>query len=157
MLYADARSARLEKSKQRYALQDFSYLRISLVKGKRGWRIGSVESITNHYQAAIDKAARGSVVKVYRALRRFYSGEEPAPQVFDRLLEGLNVLVGSVTDRSGLEQVLLVSLLYELGYVDKKQLPAAAQAPLQSTEELAVSTKRTLERLLEHATNSSQL
>ena len=42
MVWADARSVRLEKSKQRSALTDFSVVRISLVRGKAGWKIGSV-------------------------------------------------------------------------------------------------------------------
>lgn len=49
MLYADARSVRLEKSKQRQALQDFSLIKVSLVKGKAGWKIGSVSEVQNYY------------------------------------------------------------------------------------------------------------
>src|SRR6056297_1890561 len=64
MLYADARSARKENSKQRQALQDFSLIRVSLVKGKGGWKIGSVTEVKNYYACAINQAARGSVVKV---------------------------------------------------------------------------------------------
>ena len=39
MLYATARSVREERSKQRYALQDFSHITVTLVKGKGGWCI----------------------------------------------------------------------------------------------------------------------
>jgi len=70
MLFATAKSVREEVSKQRQALQDFSRIRVSLVKGKTGWRIGSVESLRNDFSAAYDRETRGSVVSLYRLLRR---------------------------------------------------------------------------------------
>ena len=82
MLWAEARSVREERSKQRYALQDFSVIRVSLVRGKREWRIGSVESIENMYQTANSRAARGGVTRVVRLLRQYVRGEESAPALF---------------------------------------------------------------------------
>lgn len=82
MLYATARSVREERSKQRHALQDFAHVRVSLVKGKTGWRIGSVESITNYYAAAPTRAARGTVVAVVSTLRRLLAGEDAQPAIF---------------------------------------------------------------------------
>ena len=38
MVLAAARSVREEKSRQRYALQEFALVRVSLIKGKSGWR-----------------------------------------------------------------------------------------------------------------------
>jgi recombinational DNA repair protein (RecF pathway) len=157
MLYADARSARLEKSKQRYALQDFSLIRVSLVKGKGGWRAASVEPIQNHYQMAVNKAARGSVVKVYRTLRRFFSGEEASVQLFDQIVTDVEVLTGEVADRTGLESVVEVRILYALGYVDKKRLPHIAQAPVQADSIVEPAILNEIASLLERAVSSSQL
>ena len=77
MLWATARSAREEKSKQRYALQPFSLVTVSLVKGKGGWRIGSVAALSNQYFAAESRQARAGVVQVIRLVRRLVQGEEP--------------------------------------------------------------------------------
>lgn len=89
MLYATARSVREERSKQRFALQDFSHIRVSLVKGKHGWRIGSVESLNNYFSAASDRATRGGVSAVMRLVRRFVTGEDPQSVVFADLCAAL--------------------------------------------------------------------
>lgn len=157
MLYAAARSARLEKSKQRYGLQDFSLIRVSLVKGKSGWRVGSVEPITNHYHQATNKAARGSVVKVYRTLRRFFSGEEASVELFDQIVEDLEVLGNEFNDRSSIENIVQLRILYALGYVDKNQLPAVAKEVLTTELELSTETQKQVEVLLDQAVASSQL
>ncbi len=123
MLYADARSIREERSRQRYALQDFSHLKVSLVKGKHGWKIGSIEPITNFYNQAVDKKARGSVVQLVRFLRRFVKGEEAEPRLFEFAIEALKVLVGSVKHRFFVEQVVSVRVLSHLGYVAHGSIP----------------------------------
>lgn len=129
MLYADAKSAREERSRQRMALQDFSYVRVSLVKGKSSWKIGSIEPRANFFMDATDKAARGSVVTLVRGLRRFYGGQEAAPALFDYLHEALLLASGEVRNRSVFEKVVLARLLLELGYVDVRVLPESVHLP----------------------------
>ncbi len=124
MLYADARSVREERSRQRYALQDFSLLRVSLVKGKGGWKIGSIESIRNYYQQANSKSARGSVVSVVRLLRRFLKGEEVMTGLFDLAKDGLETLLKETTERAFIEEVVKLRMLALLGYVDRNKIPA---------------------------------
>jgi len=82
MVFATARSAREERSKQRFALQDFAHVRVSLVKGKSGWRIGSVEPLINYYSSAPSRAARGTVVSTVQLLRRLLVGEDAHPEIF---------------------------------------------------------------------------
>lgn len=123
MLYADARSVRLEKSKQRMALSDFSLVRVSLVRGKGGWKIGSVTAQRNVYHDATDQAARGSVVSLVRLVRRYVQGEEVDQSLFDQLVESLGVLIGPISERTYVEQALTVRLLVTLGYVSPRLLP----------------------------------
>ena len=123
MLYADARSVREERSRQRYALQDFSLVRVSLVKGKRGWKIGSIEAQQNYYQKAIDKFSRLSVVSIFRLLRRFVKGEEAAPELFDYIVAALDELINNVKERSFVLLAVQVRILSLLGYVDVKKVP----------------------------------
>jgi recombinational DNA repair protein (RecF pathway) len=87
MLWATARSVRLEVSKQRFALQDFSVVRVSLVRGKSGWRIGSVESLGNPFLAARNRETRTFFQQLTRLLRRFLHGEESTPAIFADALE----------------------------------------------------------------------
>lgn len=123
MLYADARSTREEKSKQRYAMQDFSRVRVSLIKGKSGWRIGSVEPLVNYYASAEDKPARGSVVSIVRMLRRFIQGEESIQPVFEYAMQSLELLNKKQERRQYMENVIQLRLLQLLGYVASRELP----------------------------------
>lgn len=118
MVYATARSAREERSKQRYALQDFSFVRVSLVKGKGGWRVGSVEPIANYYAGATDRAARGTVVATVQLLRRLLTGEDAQPAIFSDTLAFLkSVNEGDKTVLGVRLETYTLRLLAQLGYV----------------------------------------
>jgi len=117
MVWATARSVREERSKQRYALQDFSRIRVSLVRGKSGWRIGSVEAQGNPFMKAESREDRSLVNYLVRQLRRYVHGEVELPRVFedaDLLLKG-----NSVAPQEGerLQQLFLLRLLAQLGYI----------------------------------------
>jgi len=124
MLYASARSVRLEKSKQRQALQDFSLIKVSLVRGKAGWKIGSVSEQKNYYNAATDKEARGSVVKIVRLLRRFLAGEEAQAALFDEYLQALEFFSLDCVQRSCYEHIFIQRILAQLGYIKSSDVPA---------------------------------
>ena len=119
MLWASARSVREERSRQRYALQDFSLIRVSLVKGKSGWRIGSVESIMNPFMQAPNRLGRAGVAYLVKLVRRYIHGEQPVEGVFDDVVAAFS-LVQEVPDANMLAQlqrVVEVRLLHTLGYV----------------------------------------
>lgn len=160
MLFAVARSAREERSRQRYALQDLSYLRVSLVRGKSGWRIGSTEPYLNFYSRAPDRTTRGSTVSLVRLLRRFIRGEEAAPVLFDELITGLTALTEPAEPAPKLiEQVVTLRLLAALGHVAHEQVPSTvrsgtyAQLPREN-EDVLLSK---LEALIADAVAESQL
>lgn len=118
MVFATARSAREERSKQRYALQDFSHVRVSLVKGKGGWRIGSVEPFINYYTSAPHRAARGTVVAVVQLLRRLLTGETVQPHIYDDTVAILaRTREGKVEELAGHLETFTLRTLAQLGYV----------------------------------------
>jgi DNA repair protein RecO len=123
MLFANARSVREEVSKQRFALQDFSRIRVSLIKGKTGWRIGSVESEKNDFSIAKTREARASVVSIYKLLRRFVRGEEASVDLYDFVVSALDQLEEGTDDRKFLDLFIQLKILSILGYVDQKSLP----------------------------------
>lgn len=137
MLFAHARSVREERSKQRYALQDFSRVRVSLLKGKSGWRIGSVEPLGNAFLGARSRASRALVAFVVRQLRRYVHGEVPLPQAFSDANELLSFSEEESTEPY--EELFLVRLLAELGYVADS---AGALDPVLSAPDLASAAKR---------------
>lgn len=159
MLYAAARSVRKESSRQRYSLQDFSLIRVSLVKGKTGWRVGSVMSVRNYFADAVDKSARGSVVKLFRLLRRFYSGEESAPALFDYFKDSLALVSEVSIQRGFVERVIESHILLELGYVDPKSVPAVVidTKPLEIASQYSSVTLKNLEKITEKAISTSHL
>jgi DNA repair protein RecO len=159
MLYAEAKSVREERSRQRMSLQDFSYVRVSLVKGKSSWKIGSIESRQNFFLSATDKAARGSVVAITKFLRRFYGGEEAFPTLFDYFLKALTTVTQPVVTRSTVEHIIMVRLLRELGYVDARVLPEIVETDLDILASTTIdeSIERTLAPLIEKAVSLSHL
>lgn len=124
MVWADARSVRLEKSKQRQALCDFALVRVSLVRGKGGWKVGSVAAHRNFYYDAADQAARGSVVTIVRLLRRFVQGEEAQTELFDFVVASLVVATGSLVHRAWFDQCVAARCFVLLGYVAADALPS---------------------------------
>ncbi|MFT7645105.1 MAG: recombinational DNA repair protein (RecF pathway) [Candidatus Paceibacteria bacterium] len=159
MLYADARSVREERSRQRYALQDFSLARVSLVKGKRGWKIGSIESRQNYYREAVNKSARISVVSLFRLLRRFVKGEEADPEFFDYIATALTELTGEMKVRSFVLLVVQVRTLSLLGYVDVKTVPEAVRIlpPQEIAEQYSADIELQIGKLYTHAVAVSHL
>lgn len=118
MLWATARSVREEKSKQRYALQDFSSIRASLVKGKSGWRIGSVEAESNVFMSAPSQHARAGLASVVNLLRRLLHGEEINPEVFIDVIDLFAALPPLSAEEVGcLVDQFTLRLLWHLGYV----------------------------------------
>ena len=117
MLWASARSVREEKSKQRYALQDFSEVRVSLIKGKSGWRVGSAEAFGNAFLRVQERSERGLINFVFVQVRRYVHGEIPLPKIYNDVHE---IITNSSMFREHsllVQQLFLVRLLSELGYV----------------------------------------
>jgi recombinational DNA repair protein (RecF pathway) len=140
MLYASARSVREERSRQRYALQDFSHITVTLVKGKAGWRIGSVESHENFYMDAVSRAARGSIVRLTKTLRRYVQGEVPDSVLYQIYIGALTLLASECEPRTAFERCAEVQLLAELGYVaSTSELAPLLSVPLHTLAPDAVS------------------
>jgi DNA repair protein RecO len=159
MLYAEARSVREERSRQRMALQDFSLVRVSLIKGKSSWKIGSIESQRNFFSSASDKAARGSVVSLTRFLRRFFSGQEAAPALFEYVATALALLSAETAGREFIESVVQLHILHSLGYVDGSFVPTfmKEESLLNISQYNTAETQALLDALIDKAVSTSHL
>ena len=160
MLYASARSVREERSKQRYALQDFSLINVSLIKGKTGWRIGSVDTEGNIFGSALSRSARGSVVRILKLLRRLVAGEEPHPELYDELVYALRYVASDIASHRTLaEEIIEIRILSILGYIARTSelesvLSGSLREALDTTPETMLPT---LQSLTVHAQSASQL
>jgi DNA repair protein RecO len=159
MVWADARSVRKESSLQRQALQDFSLIKVSLVKGRTGWKIGSVSEVKNYYSRATDQAARGSVVKLIKLLRRFLTGEEAQSELFDECVTALDFFVGTCVSRDLYERVFTQRILAQLGYIATSDIPSPfVGASLMDIDQALVSQyDEAVARSITRAETASQL
>lgn len=159
MLFASARSVREETSKQRCALQEFSRVRVSLIKGKQGWRVGSVEVEQNDFSLAKDRQTRSSIVMVHRLLRRFIRGEEAFPDLYDFTVSALDELLQSQPNRRILDLFVQAHMLLLLGYVSESSVPESLRnSTLIEVAKLNdLSVKEKLEKVVAQATESSHL
>ena len=99
LISGNATSVREERSKLRYALQDFSYSDITLVRGKDSWRLTSavlIENIYNVFRNTPEVAALFG--RVFRLLQRLLAGEEKNEKLFDAVMEGFNFLRIRITN-----------------------------------------------------------
>lgn len=158
MVWASARSVRKEKSKQRYALQEFSHIRASLVSGKAGWRVAGVESFNNLYFFAETRKARGLVRNTVRLLRRTIHGEGYTTRLFDDVLFSLARC--NEFDQEKLEQVLALRVLHDLGYVSPSDAYSHVLEQTYAYEaltELGADEIQACQTAIEHALLNSQL
>ncbi len=121
MVTATAQGARRIDSKTRFAIQEYGYAHIDLVRGKEMWRITSVTPIL-HPVFFLNKNSRLLYVQILHTIRRLSGGEELNEEVFDILSNFLNILSDIEEEfLSVLEIVVMVQILFHLGYWQKEE------------------------------------
>lgn len=157
MVWASVKSVREERSKHRYALQDFSRARVSLVRGRNGWKITGTEPIASLYHGATDRERRIAVRDGIRLLRRFMHGETPAPSLFD---DFMNAFSADMEHGEHLSLVVNLRVLHALGYVSPK--PAfrpliEASSILEACSLVTKENKKESDEAIEQAFDVSHL
>lgn len=158
MVYAAARSVREERSKQRYALQDFSHVRATLIHGKSGWRIAGVEPICNYYTRCESREARACIRNGVLLLRRCVHGEVPHTEIFDDMVVAYERV--HTCDTGALSLMVSLRMLFALGYVawhEDLDRMLAARDPVESVRGVTDTEKARCSVAVEHALEQSQL
>ncbi len=158
MLYATARSVREERSKQRYALQECSHIRTTLVRGKTGWKIAGVEPIQNLYAIATTREARALIRNCIRLLRRVIHGETLYSDVFKDVIDACSH-VGH-DSYTKLECVLSLRILHALGYIAPQiSYEKFLHGPImyELIPAISVEVEQECREAIEHALLQSQL
>lgn len=125
LLRASAQGIRLARSRLRYALTDFSYARVDLVRGKEVWRVTSASPVDSFVFARQDNESLLFIARLFSLIERLCIGEEPNEKIFDFILFTLNILNGgalSQKDREALELHTVLSIVYELGYIGESDI-----------------------------------
>ncbi len=116
---ARARSSRALSSKMRFALQDFSYLDVTLVRGKKEWRITNVTPrFPSNGESALTVEAKTVFARIAR-LVKMLAGESPSRDLFLAVHAAYSTL-GTITHKEellALECITALKILHILGYV----------------------------------------
>lgn len=145
IIYASAQGVRKMPSKLRFVLQDFSYLKIDLVKGKDFWKITSA-SKTNKLENLFKPEIFEIFANISKLLKRLLAGEDPNKKLFMDLLDGLFVLEKSDTKEElrNIEAIIVLRILNNLGYLgDNKISNDFIESPFEKDLIFKASENRT--------------
>ncbi|MBP9711838.1 MAG: DNA repair protein RecO [Candidatus Pacebacteria bacterium] len=119
MIYASAQGVRKMSSKLRFILQDFSYIKVDLVKGKDFWRVTSASKTNMLEDITAKKGALAVFANITRLLKRLLAGEDPNEALFKDLVNGLLMLekVEKNEDLRNIEAIIVLRILDNLGYI----------------------------------------
>ena len=161
LIMASARSARLSVSKLRPALQEYELVSISCIKGKNGWKVTNVVGKGSFFFEE-GKAARQLVSQISAFLLKMIPGEAQHKEIFHIVKSGFDSLsLLNEKEVSGLEALLVLRVLHQLGYVVKDE---STEAFLQSDNnwgtsllEKVIINKKNIVGLINKALEESHL
>ncbi len=121
MIQGIAQGVREVRSKLKYSLQDFSYSKISLVRGKKAWRITNAAPHKNFYQLL--QAKETSLVvcaRVVLLIKKLVNGEDKNEALFFTLVSFLEFIERAelvFIDLCNAEYIVALRILNSLGYL----------------------------------------
>lgn len=116
---ASAQGVRELKSKLRYSLQDFSYTKIDLVRGKQVWRITNAEKINALNSVVENKDKQKIFARITSLIKRLFTGEGDHSELWEEIISGFIFLEKEHFTEENLrclEVLLVIKLLDHLGY-----------------------------------------
>jgi DNA repair protein RecO len=143
MVYASAQGVRKMSSKLRFVLRDFGHIRVDLIRGKDFWRLTSASKTNQLENLEKNKEKLAILVNISNLLRRLLAGEEGDEFLFDDLLNGLVFLEKAKSDFHNIEVVIVLRILYNLGYLGiNNKLNAMVRSPYEENLVLEASKSR---------------
>ena len=149
MVYASAQGVRKMSSKLRFILQDFSYVKIDLVRGKDFWRLTSASKTNQLENISKNPETLKVLANVSRLLKRLLAGEDANGELFADLLNGLTVLEKGANqkDLQNIEAIMVLRILDNLGYIGGgEMLKKFVRSPFE--ENLIFEASRNREKIL---------
>ncbi|MCE9541118.1 recombination protein O N-terminal domain-containing protein [Candidatus Kaiserbacteria bacterium] len=123
LVYGRATSVRSERSKMRYATQHYTRAFVSLVKGKKGWRLAGATALLN---AGEDTKGVAAFARISELTMRLVRGEEHNAYLFEVLSETHTALMREHVEAfATIEIVCVARVLYALGYLSAEALETA--------------------------------
>lgn len=145
LVRARASAVRAEKSRMRYALQHYAHADVSLVRGKRGWRVAGATCLRN--APAAGRAA--GFARISELVRRLVQGEECNEYLYAALAEAHEAFANVDAEKSGVIEIVCVArVLYALGYISAEALKTALFTHTAYTGESLMEAETMRDKLL---------
>ena len=124
LINASAQGVRKISSKLRFVLQDFSYIKVDLVRGKDFWRLTSASKTCKLDELSKNPISFEIFANVARLLKRMLPGELPNAYLFNDLLDGLVFLEKSKiqSEAENIEVIIVLRILNNLGYIGNNEM-----------------------------------
>lgn len=124
LINASAQGVRKISSKLRFVLQDFSYVKVDLVRGKDFWRLTSASKTNKLENVSRNPISFEIFGNISRLLKRLLAGEYPNQVLFLDLLKGLHFLekTKSQTEAENIEAIIVLRILSDLGYIGNNEI-----------------------------------
>lgn len=146
LVRARASAVRSERSKMRYALQHYGSASVSLIKGKRGWRLAGAASTLS---APRNGASVRTFARISELVLRLIHGEEHNEYLFAALSEAHAALAGETSESQPIIEIVCVArVLYALGYLSSEALSAALFTHTAYTGESLLEAETMKDKLL---------
>lgn len=147
LVRARAQGIRLAKSKLRFGLQDFSYAKIDLVRGKEIWRVTSATTIDTFPYARANKNTVLLMAQISKLIERLCNGEEANNRIFDEVIQAFYLLDDPEIKKETCESIeiyLVLRIVHNLGYVGESEILTKYLGDEWSEEQLtSVLTEKT--------------
>ena len=142
-----ASAVRSEKSKMRYALQNYARASVSLVRGKRGWRVAG--AIAGESTNKKDIPAVAAFARIGELVTRLVHGEEKNEYLFAALAEAHEAfMVEKCEAVATIEIVCVARVLFALGYISNEALSMALFTHTAYTGESLLEAEEMKDKLL---------
>ncbi|MES3031534.1 MAG: recombination protein O N-terminal domain-containing protein [Patescibacteria group bacterium] len=115
MVGAIASGVRKAESKLRFHVQDYSFSKLSLVRGKEVWRL------TGAYEIGNQEKSDSMKVRILSLLKRLLHGEEKNEKLF-AIMEGLYAREFKKEDYELIECITVMRILNALGYIQSSPM-----------------------------------
>lgn len=125
LVAGSAQGIRELKSKLRYSLQNFRYIKVELVRGKEMWRITNATHLCNFHTLLCDKGKTALVARISVLVQRLVHGETRDHALFDVLYEFLRFLEKEELGKEDLHTLEILTdlkVLHLLGYGSEREI-----------------------------------
>jgi DNA repair protein RecO len=123
-----AQGVRLLKSKLRFHVQNFSLVRVALVRGREVWRLTNAMHVLDVYHAFIHAGKLNYlyvIANTFRLLERLLQGEEKNEYLFETMCDFVRFLHAEKLNEDEVrsaEFIAVARMLYALGYLSRDSL-----------------------------------